>query len=216
MITDYRIRYKLRYVPEYYDGLSEQQLKDRKTITDFKKGIYDDEICEWFSETIMNIMKGEDLEYIVCFIPSSKGDEKTIKRYSKLYEYLNIVLFCKVYLNDIGYVGYKPTKHSTGNHIENYNLAISADHFYGKRVILIDDVLTTGRTFNEIAKMLEDFGAANVTGVFLGRTIHPDLPISEEYAQKKQKILEERKLLRENQNKYNNIKKLYKSNNNEI
>ena len=44
----------------------------------------------------------------------------------------------------------------------------------GKKVILIDDIITRGTTFNKTADKLESMGAVCVTGLFLAKTINPD------------------------------------------
>ena len=43
--------------------------------------------------------------------------------------------------------------------------------FAGKRVVVIDDVMTTGATLNELARNIKRAGAANVEGWVLARTL---------------------------------------------
>ena len=43
------------------------------------------------------------------------------------------------------------------------------DRFRGKRVLIVDDVLNTGKTFTTIANTLIDQGAIEVKGVFIGK-----------------------------------------------
>ncbi|HET8721073.1 MAG TPA: ComF family protein [Nitrospira sp.] len=47
--------------------------------------------------------------------------------------------------------------------------------FSGRRVLLIDDVFTTGTTLNECAKVLRSAGAASVSALTLARTIDSSL-----------------------------------------
>ena len=49
-------------------------------------------------------------------------------------------------------------------------LRINGSAFVGKRVILFDDVTTTGRSFVQLADNLMDAGATQVVGFFLGKT----------------------------------------------
>ncbi|HTL61650.1 MAG TPA: ComF family protein [Nitrospira sp.] len=51
----------------------------------------------------------------------------------------------------------------------------NAEPFVGRRVLLIDDVFTTGTTLNECAKTLRTAGAASVWALTLARTIDSSL-----------------------------------------
>jgi len=50
-------------------------------------------------------------------------------------------------------------------------LVRNADEFHSKRLLLIDDILTTGYTASECAKTLKKAGAASVTVLALARGI---------------------------------------------
>ncbi|TCS37038.1 ComF family protein [Paucimonas lemoignei] len=47
-----------------------------------------------------------------------------------------------------------------------------ADTVRGRHVAVVDDVLTTGATLNEVAATLKRFGAARVTNLVFARTLH--------------------------------------------
>ena len=48
--------------------------------------------------------------------------------------------------------------------------AINIDSFIGKKVLIIDDVMTTGATINACAKLLKDNGAKLVFPACIART----------------------------------------------
>ena len=39
--SKYPLRWKLQYIPSYYDGLNEEQQRDQKVILNFKNGLYE-------------------------------------------------------------------------------------------------------------------------------------------------------------------------------
>lgn len=72
----------------------------------------------------------------------------------------------------------RDTKSQTGlarkdrkRNVTNAFLVISKPVFKGKKVLLVDDVLTTGYTLNECAKTLKKSGALEVICFALARTV---------------------------------------------
>jgi len=57
------------------------------------------------------------------------------------------------------------------SNVANAFSVTSADIFNGKKVLLVDDVITTGYTFNECAKVLKKSGALEVICLALARTV---------------------------------------------
>ncbi len=58
-----------------------------------------------------------------------------------------------------------------GNLLGAYDVALS---FQGERLLLVDDVITTGATLHECAKMLKIGGAASVTALVFAATMRED------------------------------------------
>ena len=50
--------------------------------------------------------------------------------------------------------------------------------FENKRVILFDDVITTGKSLSDFGFFLKESGASSVYGVIFAMTIHPNLPFT--------------------------------------
>jgi len=62
------------------------------------------------------------------------------------------------------------------------NAFVCDANFDGKHVALVDDVMTTGATLNELAKKMKRAGAARVTGLVATRTLpYGDLPTRSEH-----------------------------------
>ncbi len=74
--------------------------------------------------------------------------------------------------------GLTPTKRR--DNVRNAFCVKSKDYLKGKRLLLVDDILTTGATCHEIAKVLKAAGAVNVFVAVLARAEGPDsrLPAS--------------------------------------
>jgi predicted amidophosphoribosyltransferase len=54
------------------------------------------------------------------------------------------------------------------------DFVFNPSYFRGKKVILIDDVITRGRTFTDTALKLDINGAMSVVGLFVAKTVNPD------------------------------------------
>jgi len=70
------------------------------------------------------------------------------------------------------------TSLSRKNRLKNLRGAFAVrypDEIRKQRVLLIDDVFTTGTTVNECAKSLRKAGSSDVLVLTLGRTLDPDL-----------------------------------------
>ena len=63
------------------------------------------------------------------------------------------------------------TKNKRRLNVKGAFLVRNADEFHSKRLLLIDDILTTGCTASECAKMLKKAGAASVTVLALARGV---------------------------------------------
>ena len=171
-----KYRYKMEYIPSYYEGLSEEQQRDQRTVLDFKEGQYDEELMLWFRQNIWNMTKGDEYAWAVCFLPCSSKDEQQ-KRFGKLAEYLKENTRVEVHLSTFGYVEKHSPSHLLGkNEIDLMNVAIHVPDIFAKKVILIDDIITTGETFYRTAEQTMRMGANYVYGLFLAKTIHPNLP----------------------------------------
>ena len=175
--SEYPFRWRYEYVPTYYEGLTEEQRKIQRTVLDFKNGDYDDGIMEWFRRQIYKIVKGEKYAWVICFLPCT-NDVRKHSRFQKLAAYLTMHTRVPVFLDTIGFIDEdRGPSHIEGKRaISETEIALHLPDIFVKNVILIDDIITTGRLFNATAKAAELAGANNIRGLFLAKAIQPALP----------------------------------------
>lgn len=165
-------QYLLEYLPKRYTATVEQE-QSRKLVYSFKDGYISDYLLNLFVGKIKRIVTDHN-EWIICFIPASTNS-KTKIRYKKLAEYIRNQTQCTVVEDAIYNLFDKEAGHlngKLGNPIESFGYHSKA--IIGKKVLLIDDVITRGTTFELIANKLKQLGASYVSGLFLAKTIHPD------------------------------------------
>lgn len=168
----------LEYIPVRYQGLSTSQLQDRKEVFNFKDGNISASLKQSILSRVRNIISANPSNWVICFIPASTK-AKTFNRFSSLALFLSREAGCEVFIDAITNRVDKEAGHISGksnNPTEDF--AFNTSYFKGKKVILIDDVITRGRTFDDTAFKLERFGANEVVGLFVAKTIHPNLPQS--------------------------------------
>ena len=165
-------QYLKEYLPVRYQA-NAQQLADRQTCYNFKDGNINDEVKSGFLNKIQDITNGEKTGWAICFIPASTKS-KTQIRYKKLAEAIQAsgykVAIDAIYNEHDHEAGHLTGK--TGNPIEGFGFNTSG--IAGKKIIVIDDIITRGKTFQMVAEKLMAMGATTVTGLFLAKTINPD------------------------------------------
>ena len=165
-------QYLKEYLPVRYQA-NAQQLADRQTCYNFKDGYLNDEVKSGFLNKIQEITNGENTGWAICFIPASTKS-KTQTRYKKLAEAIQAsgykVAIDAIYNEHDHEAGHLTGK--TGNPIEGFGFNTSG--IAGKKIIVIDDIITRGKTFQMVAEKLMAMGATTVTGLFLAKTINPD------------------------------------------
>lgn len=170
-IAGYRAVYCYKYFPQRKSGfrLSKQDYAHQQMILNFKNG-EQYEAVELVSDFITgHLFRGIRVGWILCVIPASTR-WKNEKRYRT---------FCEEVAQNTGVInGYslivreRDRPNTRGGKREDTleGLRINGAAFVGKRVILFDDITTTGRSFVQLADNLMDAGATQVVGFFLGKT----------------------------------------------
>ena len=171
----YNYHYLKNYLPVRYQA-NAQQLADRQTCYNFKDGNINDEVKSGFLNKIQEITNGEKTGWSICFIPASTKS-KTVTRYQKLAEAIQAagykVVIDAIYNEHDHEAGHLTGK--SGNPIEGFGFNTS--RITGEKIIVIDDIITRGKTFEMVAENLKTMGAASITGLFLAKpstqtTIH--------------------------------------------
>lgn len=164
--------YISEYLPVRYEATAQQE-QDRAMCYSFKDGVLTDKVKNAFLTKIGEITGGNKDGWIICFIPAS-STAKTAQRFAKLSSALSSEGYSvqksaitNLYDKEAGHLNGK-----TDNPIASFGF--QGGLVKGKKVILIDDIITRGTTFNMTAEKLLSFGALNVTGLFLAKTINPD------------------------------------------
>lgn len=172
----HKFSYLLEYIPVRYQGLNSEQLQARKDVFDFKDGSTPISVKTGLLSKIRNMIYGDASQWVVCFIPASTR-AKTFNRFSSLALYLSREAGCNVYIDAVTNSVDSVAGHISGKSNDpTKNFEINSNYIRGKKVIIIDDVITRGKTFDDTADKLIRSGALAVQGLFVAKTIHPNLP----------------------------------------
>lgn len=165
--------YTMEYLPVRYNGTS-QQIADRKAVWNFKDGNASGSIISDLA-TRVNIIAGQNKSsYVICFVPASTGF-KTNRRYSSVARQLEQMTGVKATLCAITKPQDGEAGHIAGKTSDPASeFSFDSNYFRGKNVILVDDVVTRGRTLSSTGKRLVNNGANSVTGLVVAKTVNPD------------------------------------------
>ena len=167
-----RFVYIIEYLPKRYSASPEQD-NARRMCWDFKKGILSDRVRDAFISKVRAIQNDSGKRCMVCFIPASTK-EKTILRFSRLSSALKTEGF------DVEEHAVFNTSDREAEHINGKSdnptrtFGFNESKIRERIIILIDDIFTRGRTFNQTAAKLKEMGAIDVIGLFLAKTVNPD------------------------------------------
>lgn len=173
MKTTFTYCHVLEYLPTRYPASSSQK-NDRSAVYQFKDGYCEPRIFDGLVDAVNHLAGYNKSDYVICFIPAST-QYKTNIRYRNLAARLESATGVKVCFNAITRIVDTAAGHLNGkfgNPVEG--LSFDASSFRGKKVILIDDVITRGTTFCRTANELLDRNAIDVYGLFVAKTINPD------------------------------------------
>ena len=161
------------YLPTRYMATCEQQ-RNRREVYNFKDGYCSDRVYNGLKSQILAIAGGCSSEWVIAFIPASTASRARLKYHSlarRLAEDLSIEVCEDAIVNSCD----RESTMVTGKVSDpTSTFSISPSRICGKKVILIDDVITTGSSFRHCANRLVSCGATAVHGLFVAQTINPD------------------------------------------
>lgn len=165
-----KVYYLMDYLPVRYDGTAEQ-IQNRSAIFNFKDGCCGHRIINGLAEGVRRLA---DSKTVVCFVPASTFF-KTKRRYEDVADNLYSITGVRC-----SYTAISKSEDGEAGHISGKSSDPAAEFqfdtsfFSGKKVILIDDVITRGTTLESTARRLTSMGATEVIGLVVGKTINPD------------------------------------------
>lgn len=166
------------YIPAVFQNLEDWQRLQQKTVQKFKDGLLTDGEMEVILKAVKQTKQRRNGEWVITFIPASTN-ERYEKKYRKLTDYLRENQDIPVAYFGIGIKQEGKCKHLHGGGTITANNLYIKNHLLqvkNKYIILIDDVITTGKSFRTVGDYLIKKGASRVYGIIFAMTIHPNLP----------------------------------------
>ena len=159
----------LDYVPQrYLKHASFDVLENDRHILDFKSGRK--YATEWASRLVGRAISAMDLtDTIIVCIPASCQQTYT-KRFRRFCKSVCAMTGAVNGFEHIKVIGKRGKVHICGEHAAEDNVWIDEDFFKGKKILLIDDICTTGKTSDQFRERMEQAGAKVRMCMFFAKT----------------------------------------------
>lgn len=165
----------MNYVPvsaerNYGYCASEEEWMDRHEVWHFKDGNCSPRILQGLAEGIREL---KTTNCVVCFIPASTS-MKTVTRYGDVSRRLQEMTGVPCSYTAISKENDSEAGHISGKKADPAeDFSFDSSYFSGKTVIMVDDVVTRGRTLESTARRLLARGASDVVALVVARTVNP-------------------------------------------
>lgn len=136
----------------------------KKWATDYAA----DMVAKSFSQTY-----GDKAGDFVLVCAPAANSKKYTKRFSRFASKVSQGAKVQNGNDHLFIYGERTAKHNSVNHVSEsfgYRVALDREYFKGKKVIIFDDVITSGATAQEFASLLAECGAEVMGAMFLART----------------------------------------------
>ena len=194
IIGGLRIKYLLDYYPTKVDfEADDDEWNDRWTVWHFKNDSDKtsekahqhvlDRVIPKFVDILNETFGEESLKYLTLVCIPASTQEKNDARYKEFSERLCRETGMENGFEHIQVTGARVAKHDGGEY-DNVNYSFDVSFFNGKRVILLDDIITKGNSMRIAKAILQKQGAKVICGLAVGKTRHErreNMP-EEEYA----------------------------------
>ena len=157
------------YYPQRYHRLSFEQQETCRRILDFKDGrTY---AKRWAAEEVARALAATELKDIVVVCVPASCQRTYERRYKKFSQMLCACCGAHDGFNCIEVIGHREKAHRGAPRDERLvqNVIISSS-LQGRKVLIIDDIYTTGTTSSAFIRKLTGAGATVCGAVFLGKT----------------------------------------------
>lgn len=161
----------MRYVPKCEgDDNNATESALRELLWRLKDG--EEDVCDAFTQLLFRFLKRNLRQTCqmatFAFVPAS-SEEATCTRWETMSERLSEMLEC-----DNGFEYLMPARESVPRHFIGRGrprpLDLDEDFFNGKKIILIDDLINTGKTMCQVINELENAGGEVVLCIAIAHT----------------------------------------------
>ena len=164
------------YLPQRFAATSEQIVKVRNLIYNFKSGRK--EAANFAADLIVRLLWNwyghKCNEYTIVCVPASSNAE-----YRHRFCYFSHVVACRCQqvnaMQHVTILGKREALHRTANHVVQdsgtYRIELDKEFFAGRKVIIFDDLVTTGTTAENFAALLQEAGAEVKGALFIAKSV---------------------------------------------
>lgn len=170
-----RKRILFYYIPSRYQMVSATDKKVRNLVLKFKDGnkkasrLVADLVCK----ELQSLFGSGTKNVMLACVPTSSY-RKYVKRFALMSELVAAGLHQQNAFPYIEIFGLRDAKHLNKDHMVHddscYQVRVDPHFFQGKKVVIFDDLITSGRSAEAFRKMMEDAGAEVVGSIFLAET----------------------------------------------